>query len=472
MSLVENIRSLLAETERDTLKIVQEIQNKEKSHKRVIFQNHRINDSLISIQQKSIEILKMYSDETEVLRREINSLKGSDLMETLQVFDTKIKGIIDFHANQTGIQVCSERMEQQEMKMPFFSQPRVLNQKGVSFTAEERNGRVLDLNEHFFKFFNFLMLGEKNPSSKPLDYFTYLRIFNVFHRIEKAKKKKREYKEYLQGLADYLKDFFLKIQPLTNIELILEENEKHFDEKWRDGSVPGWEVEKSVKHSTAEIDHKTSEEAVVKNIKIGKKRKRSRKNNDGKEIAWLENLINRFCSLLSEVVEATRDHVEKKRTRTLDEFQTEMERERERDDEIIAEKKEKHVSEIDNGINPLNLPLGWDGKPIPYWLYKVNALGKEYKCEICGNYSYWGPKAFNRHFKEWRHSHGMKCLKIPNTKHFDQITSIQDALVLWKKIRIDNNIAEWNPDDEEYEDDEGNVYSKKTYEDLKKQGLL
>ena len=23
--------------------------------------------------------------------------------------------------------------------------------------------------------------------------------------------------------------------------------------------------------------------------------------------------------------------------------------------------------------NPLNLPLGWDGKPIPYWLYKASA---------------------------------------------------------------------------------------------------
>ena len=22
--------------------------------------------------------------------------------------------------------------------------------------------------------------------------------------------------------------------------------------------------------------------------------------------------------------------------------------------------------------NPKNLPLGWDGKPIPYWLYKLH----------------------------------------------------------------------------------------------------
>eukprot|EP00983_Pelagomonas_calceolata_P037576 1136404-Pelagomonas_calceolata.AAC.3 len=44
--------------------------------------------------------------------------------------------------------------------------------------------------------------------------------------------------------------------------------------------------------------------------------------------------------------------------------------------------------------NPLKLPLGWDGKPIPYWLYKLHGLNQEFKCEICGNYSYWGRWSF------------------------------------------------------------------------------
>lgn len=26
--------------------------------------------------------------------------------------------------------------------------------------------------------------------------------------------------------------------------------------------------------------------------------------------------------------------------------------------------------------NPLKLPMGWDGKPIPYWLYKLHGLGQ------------------------------------------------------------------------------------------------
>jgi len=49
--------------------------------------------------------------------------------------------------------------------------------------------------------------------------------------------------------------------------------------------------------------------------------------------------------------------------------------------------------------NPLKLPLGWDGKPIPYWLYKLHGLGVEHRCEICSDHVYMGRKNFERHFQ-------------------------------------------------------------------------
>lgn len=36
--------------------------------------------------------------------------------------------------------------------------------------------------------------------------------------------------------------------------------------------------------------------------------------------------------------------------------------------------------------------LGWDGKPIPYWLYKLHGLGVTFSCEICAGASYQGRK--------------------------------------------------------------------------------
>ena len=42
--------------------------------------------------------------------------------------------------------------------------------------------------------------------------------------------------------------------------------------------------------------------------------------------------------------------------------------------------QEEAVSDSDEEedviYNPLKLPLGWDGKPIPYWLYKLHGLNQ------------------------------------------------------------------------------------------------
>jgi len=123
--------------------------------------------------------------------------------------------------------------------------------------------------------------------------------------------------------------------------------------------------------------------------------------------------------------------------------------------------------------NPLKLPLGWDGKPIPYWLYKLHGLGVEYRCEICSDHVYMGRKNFERHFQEPRHAFGMRALGLPNTKHFHEITRIEDALALAEKLKREGRkeISQAETT-EEMEDEEGNVYNRKTYDDLKKQGLI
>lgn len=122
--------------------------------------------------------------------------------------------------------------------------------------------------------------------------------------------------------------------------------------------------------------------------------------------------------------------------------------------------------------NPLKLPLGWDGKPIPFWLYRLHGLNIEFKCEICGGASYWGRRAFERHFKEPQHQRGLKTLGVPWSREFYEITSIADALALWKSMRERQRSGAAPGTEEEFEDDAGNVYNKKTWEDLRRQGLV
>jgi splicing factor 3A subunit 3 len=49
----------------------------------------------------------------------------------------------------------------------------------------------------------------------------------------------------------------------------------------------------------------------------------------------------------------------------------------------------------------------------------------------------------------------------------------QEAKGLWEKIQARQGLNKWRPDlEEEYEDQEGNIYNKKTYTDLQRQGLI
>ena len=162
--------------------------------------------------------------------------------------------------------------------------------------------------------------------------------------------------------------------------------------------------------------------------------------------------------------------IEKKQTKTLAELEMEIEQEELPIVEIEEEDEDNSNKPI---YNPLNIPLGWDGKPIPYWLYKLHGLNIEYKCQICGDYSYWGPRAYQRHFQEPRHAQGMRSLGIPNTMAFSNITSIDDAKALWQKVKSKMNtetfIAELQ---EEVEDNKGNVFTRKDYEELRRHRLV
>jgi splicing factor 3A subunit 3 len=184
-----------------------------------------------------------------------------------------------------------------------------------------------------------------------------------------------------------------------------------------------------------------------------------------KEAAKLESQVGRLLEGLAAVAEATRAQVEKRAALSFEELQAELAEA----EEAVNEDSEE---EDDFIYNPLKLPMGWDGKPIPYWLYKLHGLNQGFKCEICGEASYWGRRAFERHFKEWRHQNGMRALGIPNNKLFFEVTSIADAQELWRNVQSREKGGFVRDTEEEYEDAQGNVYNKKTYDDLKRQGII
>lgn len=203
------------------------------------------------------------------------------------------------------------------------------------------------------------------------------------------------------------------------------------------------------------------------------------KNERRVDIARREVIVLALLNQLKPTLEATIRRTQRRET------QTSNEREKEVDEDLhgstIEGPKKKSDGEDGGGsdddsdddapiYNPKGVPLGWDGKPIPYWLFKLHGLNHFYQCEICGNESYRGRRNFETHFAESRHAFGLKSLGIPNTKHFHGVTKIEDALQLWDKLKGQLQAEKF--DGEEYEDSHGNVLSRSTYEDLARQGLL
>ncbi|KAL9933727.1 hypothetical protein V8E36_007385 [Tilletia maclaganii] len=207
-----------------------------------------------------------------------------------------------------------------------------------------------------------------------------------------------------------------------------------------------------------------------------------------KHLAQLEHAIVVLGRELGPIREETKSNVERKAALTEQERQAEAEAaalEAEAGGEGGGDERRKaggggggegeedDEEEEDKISNPLRLPLGWDGKPIPYWLYKLHGLGVEFKCEICSDHVYQGRKNFEKHFQESRHAFGMRALGLPNTKHFHEITRILDALALAERLKKQGRQqAEEQGEAEEVEDEYGNTYTKKTYELLKRQGLI
>ena len=201
-------------------------------------------------------------------------------------------------------------------------------------------------------------------------------------------------------------------------------------------------------------------------------------------VAWLRDITVRLAGdVLAEVITASRRRVEKRLLRTAAENTAAREAEEaevaggmggDEGDNAVAAAVAVDDDDDDAPIyNPKNVPLGADGKPMPYWLWKLQGLNIGYECEICGGDTIMGRRNFDRHFQDARHAAGMRALGIPNTKHFHDVTRIADALALHARLQVQLAAETFAAaSEEEFEDSVGNVVPRRTYEDLARAGML
>ena len=370
------------------------------------------------------------------------------------------------------------------------------------FTGEEAWGRFLDLTQPHEEYLNLNV-----PGAKRLPYLQFLDNFDAFAPpqcpIKSADKETDRYFSYVGNLATYLESFLRRTRPLEDLDKLIAGFNADFAKLWDEEKVPGWSAEtgttaagaptsdgmdegvwcadcaKTFKNENVYNAHLTGK----KHLKAVEARKKEPSTNgtDGptrpaasaqrlkqRAIAEREHRVAALTAALGPVRSATRVNVERKQGMTERERQQEL-------DALFAESTDPYYAagggddsdaESDTSekiYNPLKLPLAWDGKPIPFWLYKLHGLGVEFPCEVCGNFVYMGRRAFDKHFSEGRHVYGLKCLGITNTALFREITKIQDALQLWNKLQVDKKVEAGKQEVVQMEDAEGNVMPEKVY---------
>lgn len=427
-------------------------------------------DSLVARYQTLAEI---YDDPAHEMRAEFDALARQDES------DVENGPFSEFYERLGRLHEYYRKYPERAVALNSSSGPSLLTDGGLAealdmtvidreFSGEELGGRFLDLYEPYEMFINL-------KGVKRMTYLDYISSFDHVLAdpdvIPTTTKRTDAYQNYVAQLRTYLDTFLHKTRPLDDVDSIAANANRRFEISWPNGKIPGWtECEhtlyparlpaqtgiwcdvckknyskqtvydahlESARHkklavqgdATGSSGGESSHAGAVSELEQAKRALRA------KLLARDETLICAFGATLVDVRDETRANVERKASLT--------EREREEEAEQIAAEQEEalvtggmgYVHEEDETeqenpnyvYNPLKLPLGWDGKPIPFWLFKMQGLSVGYPCEICSGHVYHGRKNFERHFQESRHSFGMRALGLPNTVEFRDVTRIKDA---------------------------------------------
>ncbi|KAF0641562.1 hypothetical protein FPSE5266_05801 [Fusarium pseudograminearum] len=502
MLVLEEQRYIHEDLERLEQGIADRIRDEPRHIRDRLNRDHEISQLLDQIQVQSSNLVGIYKDENGVRAQEIQQIGTGD---PFAEFYKQLKDVRDHHERYPHEQAENSEQRYKVKRSDGEPMPSIVDSL---FSGEEAYGRFFDLTTSHEAYLNL-------PNVRRLTYLQYLETFDNFSPahggVTRQGKLTNQYFKYVGQLADYLESFMRRTRPLENVDKVLTSFDEEFETAWEKEEIQGWEKDASSTSGTAkktstadavwcdDCQKEFKNENVYKNHLTGRKHIKAaeqRKQRQEQESAPADDIVNgtsatrlkeravaerehrvkRLASAMSTERSDTRVNVERKQGMTERERAQELENYFNSED-APQEPQEEGEGDDEDGeeriYNPLKLPLAWDGKPIPFWLYRLHGLGVEFPCEICGNFVYMGRRAFDKHFNEARHIYGLKCLGITNTTLFRDITGIAEALQLWEKIQKEKKRSTVDEGSVvQMEDGEGNVMPEKVYYDLQKQGLL
>ncbi|OJD33500.1 splicing factor 3a subunit 3 [Diplodia corticola] len=498
--LLEEQRLLHEDIERLEQATAERILEDPRNNREHLRRDHQMANFLDRIQSQSKRLLDIYADSNGERTRQVQAISTGDIFEE---FYKEYKEIKSHHKEYPNEAV--ENLERAYKRRPGEPEPMAPNIESM-FTGEEGFGRFFDMTTLHDAYEN--LPGNKN--AKHSTYLQYLDTFDNFAQLKRPNKMTDAYFRYLGDLVSYLEGFMRKTRPLEDLDRLFAEFDEEFAKAWEANEIPGWEDEDAAKRATAgpvtegsgsgywcADCQKEFQEHTYKPHLNGRKHKRAaaeraatggqagddQPSSNGavdtkrlkeRAVAQREFSVKKLAAAMKLQRGDTRVNVERRQGMTERERQQELDSLYAEGIDEVQEGEGEEEGDEDKIYNPLKLPLAWDGKPIPFWLYKLHGLGVEFPCEVCGNFVYMGRRAFDKHFTEGRHLYGLKCLGITkDTGLYREITGIQDAINLHKKIEVDKKKQKQSQENVvQMEDAAGNVMPEKVYYDLQKQGLL
>ncbi|KAJ3993534.1 hypothetical protein F5050DRAFT_691867 [Lentinula boryana] len=530
-SVIEVQRQTHEEIERFERALYTLLSRNTPTHEARLQSEHHAAQVLDRISSRVFALNNLYEDKN-AREQEINALSAPTSQQNdLEGFYSRLSKIREHHSKYPDSVAGGFELELASLlEEPSQDDEDYEDEDPISllFSGEEAYGKYLDLYANHTAYNNLKNIGKRPGYLQYLDLLLDAQNGPLHRELSAEARFTKDYETYIKALQTYLVSFTKRTQPLGDVDLQQQEATAEFEKLWEAGGLTGWKEENVNDKKQASINgsingggiwcsacqkhyskqtvydaHLTSKKHVKASLKQAQgSANTASANPNGSSIsapstssntsslktrlhesALYTHLVTSLLIPLVGTLNDTKSNVERRFSLTA----------REREQELLEQAKPKVTSgstapngkngddkegeeeeeEEERIYNPLKLPLGWDGKPIPYWLYKLHGLGVEYRCEICSDFVYMGRKNFDRHFQESRHAFGMRALGLPNTKHFHEITKIEDALALAEKLKQEGKHEVYEQETmEELEDDEGNVYNKKTYEDLKKQGII
>lgn len=223
MSVLERIRVHHENVERLEAQIGKELDVKPVGQKAKTWQQHRIAKLVDTIASVNRELVELYNDKDGTFKDELRGMKEPDMFTTF--YDT-LKRTKDYHDRFPNIIPDNE-----------VDVKKVVDDIQVPFSGEEIFGKYFDLHELYVQYSNV----HGDIPGKEQEYVQYLLKFNSFFYIPEAIKMGKNYTAYIRSLYDYLYGFFKRVQPLVDLETIInKEWLVKFETLWREGKVPGW----------------------------------------------------------------------------------------------------------------------------------------------------------------------------------------------------------------------------------------